>query len=144
MPTILHEVSIEAKPDVIYRALTEEQGLRGWWTDHVQASPELNSHSHFSFRSGHCKVKIEQLVPQQRVEWICVEQNVNGKSEWVDTRIRFELSPLGDEMTLLVFTHENWKDKTEFFVHCNNRWGELICESLKNYCERGRGKPEIF
>jgi uncharacterized protein YndB with AHSA1/START domain len=40
MKQIIHAVHIHAAPPVVYRALTTEAGLRGWWTTKVDARRE--------------------------------------------------------------------------------------------------------
>jgi uncharacterized protein YndB with AHSA1/START domain len=32
MTDILHRITIEASPEALYRALTEQNGLSAWWT----------------------------------------------------------------------------------------------------------------
>jgi hypothetical protein len=49
MPDILHRVGIQASAEKVYWALTDEEGLAGWWTRKVEAPLEsdqlLNSGS---------------------------------------------------------------------------------------------------
>ncbi len=43
MPDVLHEVTIAAAPDKVYKALTEQQGLEAWWTTHAIAEAKVGS-----------------------------------------------------------------------------------------------------
>ena len=42
MPNIRHEVLIGAAADIVFDALTTQNGLSGWWTPEVQARPTLS------------------------------------------------------------------------------------------------------
>lgn len=39
MFNILHRVGIKSSSDKIFEALTDEEGLAGWWSKNVTASP---------------------------------------------------------------------------------------------------------
>jgi uncharacterized protein YndB with AHSA1/START domain len=49
MPDILHRVGIQASAEKVYWALTDEEGLAGWWTRKVEASPGVGSVIEFRF-----------------------------------------------------------------------------------------------
>ena len=56
MADILHEVAIFASPDKVFKALTEQPGIEGWWTPHAVAEPKVGSivEAHFA---RHCLFK---------------------------------------------------------------------------------------
>jgi len=53
------------------------------------------------------------------------------------TKFVFDLEPF-EGATRLRFTHGGWREATDFFASCNFRWG-FYMQSLKEYCEDGRG-----
>jgi len=61
MPNILHRVRIKAPPDKVYKALTEERGLAGWWTKNTKASPTVGAINQFRFNEhGFNDMKVAQ------------------------------------------------------------------------------------
>ena len=41
MPDILHEVTIEALAEDVFKAITEKDGIASWWTVHTTADPQV-------------------------------------------------------------------------------------------------------
>ena len=136
MADIHHLLHIKAKPNIIYPALVDESGLKGWWTEQTVAGSGVGSTIDFRFGDQyHDKMKIVRLEPDRIVEWICLE----GDPEWIDTTFIFELEPK-EEQTILRFTHGSWRETTDFFASCNYHWGYYL-RSLKLFCETGEGTP---
>jgi hypothetical protein len=71
MADILHEVTINAAPAQVYKALTQQTGLQSWWTEHAAAKAEVGSVSTFSFYGGMAvfKLSVDQLQPNNKVYW---------------------------------------------------------------------------
>jgi hypothetical protein len=36
----------------------------------------------------------------------------------------------------LLFGHRDWKEPSEFYMHCNSKWGFFLVVSLKNTARR--------
>ena len=141
VPDILHQVVIEAPARAVYRALTEPDGLAGWWTTDVDAEPELGSVADFGFdsRSTVFKMKIEELEEQEFVRWHCV----GGQPEWEHTEITFDLSEEtsdGAVQTILYFAHRGWESTDGILAMCSFEWARNLM-SLKAYVETGHGSP---
>jgi uncharacterized protein YndB with AHSA1/START domain len=49
MADILHRVGITCVPEKVFAALSEKQGLAGWWTKDVDASPTVGAINEFRF-----------------------------------------------------------------------------------------------
>jgi uncharacterized protein YndB with AHSA1/START domain len=157
MPNIRHELIIEASAEKIYNSITTRDGLSRWWTPGAQATPELNSIARFPFGPAYYKeMKIVELIPTRLVRWTCIK----GAEEWIGTIISFQLETgnresllqshpevsgqieqqQNDRGSLLIFSHDNWKDYTPMFAECNYTWGRFLV-SLKSFCETGKGYP---
>ena len=158
MPNIYHELLIGASAEKIYCAITRQEGLSGWWTPDAKAISETGSIARFAFGPNYFKeMKIAELKPFELVKWICI----SGAAEWVGTTISFELlsgdkealrsshpeakdqiqqQKNDDELTLLIFHHDDWKGYTAMFAECNYTWGRFL-RSLKLLCETGKGRP---
>lgn len=87
---------------------------------------KAGSIAEFSFGGRyHNKMKIIDLQPNRRVEWLCIEAD----PEWVETNIIFELEKK-EEVTFLRFGHDNGKERTDSYAHCKYQWGRYM-NSLK-------------
>ena len=138
MADIKHLLHINAPAADIYRAITEEDGLKKWWTNQTKAKPEVGAIIEFRFGERyHNKMKVVNLEPDKKVEWLCL----HGESEWIDTTFIFDLEP-GKDHTILRFTHGKWRESTDFFASCNFHWGYYL-RSLKLLLETGEGTPFI-
>jgi uncharacterized protein YndB with AHSA1/START domain len=136
MAEIRHLVVIDAPVGRVYKAVTEQPGIAGWWTPQSVLEPIVGSIAEFNFGDRYRnRMRVTKLVENQRAQWECLE----GDQEWVGTTYDFELEPR-DDQTLLRFTHGGWRAVTDFFAHCNYNWGYYI-HSLKRYCETGVGHP---
>jgi uncharacterized protein YndB with AHSA1/START domain len=136
MADIHHMLLIDAPAEAVYRAITERQGLAGWWTAQTVAKPEAGSIAEFKFGDRyHTAMRVVSLDPKGRVEWECVE----GDDEWVGTKVFFDLERQADQ-TILRFSHTGWRRTTDFYAVCNYSWGGYL-RSLKLYCETGKGEP---
>ena len=128
-------LKIKAPLNKIYRAVTEKQGLDGWWTTDLDVQTNVGEISTFRFTSGAFnKMKIENLS-ENKVEWICVD----GHKEWVGTKLCFELRS-EEEGTKVCFSHYNWKSQSEYTGECSFHWAYYL-SSLKKLCETGQGLP---
>jgi uncharacterized protein YndB with AHSA1/START domain len=136
MPSIRHFLIIFAAPEKVYHAVTEQDGLAGWWTAETVAKSEKGHINEFKFGDRyHNKMRVDELISNRRVAWECLR----GDKEWVGTNITFDLEEK-DGKTVLRFAHSGWKDETDFFASCNFNWGYYM-QSLKSYCETGQGAP---
>ncbi|WP_207514988.1 SRPBCC family protein [Longitalea luteola] len=158
MPHIRHELIIGAPVEKVYNAIAGQEGLSAWWTPDAQAKPEPESVARFPFGPEYFKeMEIMELKPNEAVKWVCIA----GANEWLDTTISFKLLPgdkdallnahpeLADQLqqltntdniTLLIFQHDNWQEYTPMFSECNYTWGRFL-RSLKRFCETGKGRP---
>ncbi len=136
MAAIKHYLIIDAPPQRVYQAVTEQTGLAAWWTQETVAQPELGAILEFTFGNRyHDKMEVLLLEPGRQVKWRCIE----GDAEWVGTELIFDLAEEKGG-TVLRFTHGGWVSETDFFANCNYHWGYYM-RSLKLYCETGRGTP---
>lgn len=137
MPNIKHKLPIEAPVDVVFKAITNREGLAGWWTAANTGKPELGAIISFDFgEKYHNEMKIVRLELNRHVEWVCLK----GDPEWVGTHFRFELEKSGENSAIMRFGQTGWREETDFYANCNYHWGHYMT-SLKSYCEIGKGMP---
>ncbi|HET9406935.1 MAG TPA: SRPBCC domain-containing protein [Candidatus Sulfotelmatobacter sp.] len=136
MADILHRVGIRASPEKIFQALSEQEGLAGWWTGDVEASPHIGAVNHFRFGDrGFSNMKVVELVPGKRVKWMCLD----GAKEWIGTELTYDLRAENGS-TILLFSQHGWKEPVEFMHYCSTKWAVYLL-SLKSLCETGQGAP---
>ncbi len=137
MTDIMHRVIIEASPEKVYSALTEQDQLSAWWTK-ATTENKIGSVASFFFGSNRehkVEMEIIDLVPNETVCWKCVS------GPWVDTEA-FQFTIQADERgSALQFSNLGWAESDEFFMHCNSKWGFFLTVSLKNLLETGNGQP---
>jgi len=103
MPDILHRIGIKASPETVYAALTEQEGLAGWWTIETEVEPRVGAILQFRFGGrGFNDMKVLELVPGRRVKWECVD----GAREWIGIDLRPEKQK--DGSTIVLFAQRGW------------------------------------
>jgi uncharacterized protein YndB with AHSA1/START domain len=139
MPDIKHQFTIKAPVAKVYESISQISGLKSWWTTDTEGEEKQGGVIRFGFGPGSFnKMKINSLKKDQVVRWHCVD----GPSEWIGTRLGFELSEDKDKQTVVKFDHSGWKEAGEFYASCNYHWG-LFMRSLKALCETGQGTPHV-
>jgi uncharacterized protein YndB with AHSA1/START domain len=138
MADSLHQVIIEASPAIVYDAITQSNGIKGWWTDTCETTAHEGGHCTFWFDEGktHVTVEATRLLPNQRVFWQCI----GGPEEWLGTELWWEITPGDDNTCTLDFKHMNWQTDYGLFPLCNSTWGSLMTQ-LKQFCETGEPAP---
>jgi uncharacterized protein YndB with AHSA1/START domain len=160
MKSIRQNVLIAAPADRVYKALTTQEGLAGWWTPAATVKGELNGIARFPFSFPDFdyvkEMKITALKPNAEVKWECIA----GADEWIGTTISWRLEAgdkatltaahpeligqlwqlKADSGTLVIFEHNDWREYTPGFSECSFTWGQFL-RSLKRLCETGKGQP---
>ena len=159
MKTIRHEVWINADKDTVFDALTTQAGLDGWWGKAVSAEPKVGHVVDFDHGHGELlKMRITELVPNDRLVWKCVSDHADPGypgSDWLGHELRFELASASDDprsgrllellfenqsheqITMLRFEQEGWKDDDRWRAFCNSAWGATLDGASRTYCEGG-------
>ena len=131
MPDILHRVGIAAEPMRVFEALTTAEGVRNWWSEDTQG--DASEGGAFQFRQN--RLDVVHADPSL-VAW----RYSGPATEWVGTEISFRLE-WREGQTIVLFKHAGWREPVEFMHHCSTKWATFLL-SLKDYVERGEGRPE--
>lgn len=133
---ILHRVGIKSAPDAVYQALTTCRGLSDWWTNDTKGETGVGGVIQFRFGPlGGFDMKVLELDPEKRVLWDVVD----GPTEWIGTKVAWELKQEGD-YTFVLLKHQGWREPVEFMHHCSTKWAVFLM-SLKSLVETGKGAP---
>jgi len=135
MTAIRHKLVIKTNANIVFKALTTQEGLASWWAKETTAKPEAGFVNIFHFGNNRNEIEVAELIPNRKVVWKVLHAN----EEWVGTTLTFELEQK-DDKTALRFSHADWKAETDFQAECNFAWGRFMM-SLKSYCETGTGTP---
>jgi uncharacterized protein YndB with AHSA1/START domain len=137
METIYHQILINSTPDVVFKAVTTQEGISKWWLFNCIVKPEMGFINEFRYKNYvHNKMKVIDLQPNKRVEWECIQSD----PQWIGTHIIFDIS-VHNEFVKLNFIHTNWQEQTDFFAACNYHWARHLT-MLKNYCESGNNQVD--
>lgn len=123
------------------------EGVRHWWTDFCEMEPKVGGMASFRFpKAGfYATTRIARLEPG-RIEWKVVDSKhpkdsgFDNLRDWEGTTLRFEIEPLDSARSQLTFTHAGLAP-LECFGVCSNSWAYYLNDSLRDYLERGGGKP---
>ena len=136
MVDILHRVGVVAPLDEVYRALATPEGIAGWWTTDTTGESAVGEKLVLRFGDvGGFDLEVLELDPAGHVRW----RVVDGPAEWIGTEIDWRLDRRGD-YTIVLFTHEGWREQVEFMHHCSTKWASFLL-SLKEFAETSRGRP---
>lgn len=113
MADIFHCLRMNASPDDVFRAVTEEDLLRPWWA-----------------RDTALDVRCVEIADGTSVVWRCFD----GPPGWVGTDIAFAFAAEGTE-TVVRFAHRNWRDTSDAFARCTTKWARVLM-ALKSRVER--------
>lgn len=137
MPTIEHEIKIEASPEAVFTALSTKDGIAAWQTPHIEGDGSVGSEWRFLFegRPEFGWRVLTSSVPHT-VEWECTA----GPGDSVGTKARFEISSTDDGRAHLALTHTGWPGTHGNFRKCNTIWGVLL-HHLKQAVETEQPAP---
>jgi len=140
MAEIMHFVKIQAPVERVYQAIATAEGIRNWWTRDADLDETVGGAGEFRFLNYGpgfvTRVRIEDLVPPERVAWSVVE---SFRPEWRGTSIAFDLRPDGDA-TILLFSHRGFAQADERYAQTTTGWGYYLV-SLQQYLQTGEGAP---
>jgi len=136
MAQISHRIGIACNPDVVYEALTTDTGLSRWWTTDTTGAGGVGSIIQFRFNGMGPDFEVIELQENTLVRWLHAGEIPEA---WMGTEVSFQLKHEVDQ-TYMLFSHSNWKERTEFMGHCSMKWAVFLL-SLKEAIETGKGKP---
>ena len=134
---IISEIEVDAMAGDVYRALTDDDAIRSWWTGDVKVEPDEEADLEIGFynRAIVLRLVVEDTYPGGRVDWRCIE----GPAEYEDCTIVFRIEP-SQERILVEVTHRGEHGTDEFVEHGRRSWDSVL-QSLKSYVESGDAHP---
>src|SRR5262245_33092713 len=143
MAPIYHQVSIDAPLAKVYDAISTADGIGTWWYKQTpnQTDRGLVLEHDPGPEHGVVKLRVVELVPDQRVEWECISTHPKSSpaSVWTGTHFIFELTARKDGVassTTLDFRQTGYDERSEFFRSNDAAWGKVL-QNLKRVVESG-------
>jgi len=135
-------LSVDQTPEEAFNAINN---VRGWWSQEIEGgTAKLEDEFTYRYKDvHHCRMKIIEVIPNEKVVWLVKENYfkfTKDKSEWIGTKIRFEISKKGDK-THIRFTHLGLVPAYECFEICSNAWSQYVQQSLRNLITTAKGQP---
>ncbi len=141
MKVIHHVIELDAPRERVWFALTDPEGLRGWWSTRLESPPPaVGVRQRWTFAGDFNPVmEITVLVPSERLGWKCV----GGHANWTDNEFTFELGTDGGTRTVVRFWQHYARElDDDAYGTYNFNWGYYL-ESLRMFATTGRGKPFV-
>ena len=141
-PDYTNTVQIHVPPSAVFKAITSE--VDKWWSIQSNVADQLNSKLTVGFGTTIKEFLITEFEENKKITWDVTHafmdiEKLSNKSEWVGTKIIWEISPSSEGSTLN-FRHQGLVPEFECWEACENGWNYFL-ESLKNYLEKGQGTP---
>ena len=130
---------IAVTPERVWTALTNPDEIGHWWTNDLNAQPEVGSLAEFRFGEWGdfvLRFEVAELDQGKKVHWI---YRFGSVAQWAGTSVTWYLEPI-QSGTKLVFTHEGFIQIDEVYEQTRLNWRYFL-DSLKSYLETGKGTP---
>src|SRR5260370_7737226 len=103
MEGIVKELTIEAAPQRVWGAITQQDEIVRWWAYEARVKPEVGSLAEFRFRppAGVLQFEVAELDEGSKVHWISRQ----GPPQWAGTSVTWQLTPVHNG-TQVFFTHD--------------------------------------
>lgn len=135
-------IKVNTSPAEVMKKISK---VDGWWAKNFTGSAEkLNDKFRVDFGKTFVDFQISELVPNKKVVWKVTDCNlhwIKTKKEWNGTEVVFEVSN-GGESTTIDFTHIGLVPGVECYNECEAGWTDHVTNSLANFINKGKGKPE--
>ena len=83
--------TVDQSPREVFDAIND---VRGWWSEEIEGRTD-RAGVEWTYRYKdvhHCKMKIVEFIPGQKVVWLVVDNHFNftkDKTEWTGTKVIF-------------------------------------------------------
>jgi hypothetical protein len=138
MPEILLRVNTAGDPADAHRAVATLDGIRGWWSNHVEGEDGVGGGFKVAFPEA--PITFDFRVTEDApgcVAWRCLA----GPPEWVGADLTFDVTA-GDDGggASVLFTHGGWESTADPFPFIAYSWAQILAR-LQAYVETSRPSP---
>lgn len=129
--TINHLFHINAPVEKVFKAVTNIDDLKAWYTTEVTGVSELHGVIEFKFGGVDFHTKVIEMVANEKLVLECIATSL----PLVGHKISYILDQ-NDEKTRVRFTQEGFEENDDFFANMNFSMAKYL-ESLRQYCQKG-------
>lgn len=130
MPTLYHQIEIDAPANRIWELLTTRTGLQSWWSGTVSIAGGDSWRFSSDDLESPITLRVVEEEPDKQLEWLCTQ----GDPNWENTLLLWHLSR-GEKGFKMSFEHRDWRLSDEELAAENTRWGERLVK-LRALCHR--------
>lgn len=136
MAIVRHRVGIRGSASEIYRALTEADGLVGWWSTTAAGIVEVGRSLDLGF-GGIVTLSfvVREMVPNSALRLECPD----GPGAWHGSELHFALEHAEDQV-FVSLVHRSDEASDDDFLYFSTKW-PLYLLSLRDLIETGKGRP---
>jgi uncharacterized protein YndB with AHSA1/START domain len=135
---ITKRVLIQASPDIVYKALTDEHDLTRWFCDRATSDPREGGELSAFWRSGKTGIKglarFTRLIPARCVELIWVDEG-GGPVENVHHVFRYSIQHRHGTTEVALCDENGAPLDEESLTGLSEGWNYVL-QDLKDFCER--------
>lgn len=134
--------SVDRAADEVFDAVADP---RRWWNVAIEGGTDAVGDEFLYEVPGvhRARIRVTEVVPGERLTWQVLDNwfgFIHDQTEWVDTRIRFELHEQ-DGTTEVRLTHDGLTQDDECYDVCQDAWSGYVQGSLRDLIETGTGAP---
>ncbi|MGB5668172.1 MAG: SRPBCC domain-containing protein [Maribacter sp.] len=137
-------VTLNSTKKEAFNALTKH--IPDWWSTVDGSSEKEGDEFKVSFGTeSYWKFKVIAINNPDKIVWECIESHQNHNlvgidEEWINTKLYWTISNL-EGKTKVDFLHDGLLSTGVCYEVCSNGWDFYISDSLKQFLEKGEGKP---
>lgn len=137
-------VSLNSTEKEVFNALTKH--IPDWWSTVDGSSEKVGDEFKVSFGTeSYWKFKVIAINNLDKIVWECIGSHQNHNlagidEEWINTKLYWTISNL-EGKTKMDFLHDGLLSTGVCYEVCSNGWDFYISDSLKQFLEKGAGKP---
>jgi len=126
-----HLFHINASVNKVFKALTNVNEMRNWYTTEISGESSIDQLINFKFGTIEFIVKVTALEVNKKIVWECVDTTM----PFVGHTYTFELDE-SDGKTRILLTVLGFEEQNDMYANMNFSWGKYL-ESLRQYCQKG-------
>ena len=129
--TIDHLLHINAPISKVFKAISEADNIKQWYTNDVVDNPDKTKT--FKWGEMFLIVKCDE-IENEKITWEFLESSMPIES----LTMTYELSD-NEGKTRVKFSYGNFSEKSDFYANQNFSSGKYL-ESLRQFCQTGNGE----
>lgn len=129
-------IVIDAPPEIVFRAISDEKELTQWFPDQAKLEPKVGGFLQFKFyedgKENHrVEGKILEIIPNKKISYSWVNKS---DSNFPKTVVTWTLDIIDGNKTKVTLVHTGFDPKSRWYDLHSKGWSYFIEDSLVEYC----------